>query len=92
MEYIGSYTAPSIDVATRFAAKFMSAGKEYKVVFQNRVSTKDRRVVKKWNGDEYWVQPHPELVRPYGICVKLVSTDATPTLAPSTSDSWCTIL
>ena len=89
---IGIYIAPSIDFATRFATKFTSAGKEYKVVFQNSVSTKDLREVKNQTGDEYWGQPHPELVRPYGICVKLVPTNATQTRVPSTSDNSCTIL
>lgn len=68
----GVYSTPSIEVAVRYAARFQHKGKNYRVVFQNRVSPDDLKIV---NADvtgvgQYWLQPNQDAVRPYGICVQ----------------------
>ena len=68
----GIYSTPSIDTATLFATKFEFSGKQYYVVFQNRVSPTDMKTVSAEETDvgEYWVQPNENLIRPYGLCIK----------------------
>ena len=67
----GIYSTPSIDVAAKFAERFEHEGETYKIVFQNRVSATDLKVIDVGKG-EYWVQPHDRLIRPYGICIRRV--------------------
>ena len=67
----GIYSAPSIDVAAEYAQTLEFGGKKYQLVFQNRVSTADLKVIDTPQG-ELWVQPHDHLIRPYGICVRPV--------------------
>ena len=64
----GIYTTPSVEVAAMYAQTFTHAGQKFQLVFQNRVSDKELRIVQSPHG-EYWVQPQDELVRPYGICI-----------------------
>ena len=40
-------------------------------MFQNRVSGTDLKVIDSGVG-EYWVQPHEDYIRPYGICIRHV--------------------
>ena len=70
----GIYSAPSIDVAARYAKVFEFNMKSYIVVFQNRVSTAGLEVIstQETNVGEYWVQPNDNLIRPYGLCIKEV--------------------
>ena len=73
----GIYSTPSIDVAADprlYAHPFDCNGKQYQVVFQNRVSTSGRKVIPKRKtnaGAEYWIQTNEKNIRPYGICVRL---------------------
>ena len=71
----GVYSAPSIDVAAMYAQEFVHGGEKYQLVFQNRVSTMDLQVVETRVGD-YWVQPHEDLIRPYGICLRRLDTES----------------
>ena len=68
----GIYSAPKIEVAESYAAEFSNGNREYKVVFQNRVSSDDMKIVsgEKTGSGEYWVQPDDRLIRPYGLCIK----------------------
>ena len=81
---VGIYCTPSIDVAAGFASIGTYEGQQYQVVFQNRVSTQGLKEISTSNG-EYWVQPRPELIRPYGICVR-------PIPFPKQEESSCTLL
>ena len=67
----GIYTTPSVEVAAMYAQTFTHAGQKFRLVFQNRVSDKELKIVQSPHG-EYWVQPQDELVRPYGICIRRV--------------------
>ena len=69
----GIYSTPSIEVAARYAKKFVHQGNTYKIVFQNRVSPSGLKVInlQTTGVGEYWVQPREELIRPYGICIQL---------------------
>ena len=73
----GIYSTPSIEVAAKYAHRFYHKGKPYRIVFQNRVSTTDLKVIDidTTGKGEYWVQPHEDLVRPYGICMQADSSD-----------------
>ena len=68
---VGIYSSPHIKVAASFAQEFNHNGKTYRVVFQNRVSTTDLKIIDdqetRRRGGEYWVQPYQELIRPYGL-------------------------
>jgi len=68
----GVYSTPSIEVAARYATRFLHKGKNYRVVFQNRVSPDDLKTVNSHatGVGEYWIQPNQDAVRPYGICVQ----------------------
>ena len=68
----GIYSTPSIEVAELYASGFKFQGKQYRVVFQNRVSPTDMETVSAQETDvgEYWVQPNENLIRPYGLCIK----------------------
>lgn len=72
----GIYSSPSIAVAEWYAKKFNCNGKKYKVVIQNRVKSDEVIVISAADistphppGD-YWIQPHENYIRPYGICIK----------------------
>ena len=69
---VGIYSTPSIEVAAKYAQQFTHDGKQYRIVFQNRVNPSELKVfdTKVTGVGEYWVQPHQELVRPYGICIQ----------------------
>ena len=71
----GVYSAPSIDVAAMYAQEFVHGSEKYQLVFQNRVSTMDLQVAETCVGD-YWVQPHEDLIRPYGICLRRLDTES----------------
>ena len=72
----GIYSTPSIEVAAAplYAVPFHHNNKEYKLVFQNRVSTTGLKVIDRSStgAGEYWLQPNQELIRPYGLCIKEV--------------------
>ena len=73
----GIYSTPSIEVAAAplYAVSFYHNNKEYKLVFQNRVSTTGLKVIDRSRTGapgEYWLQPNQELIRPYGLCIKEV--------------------
>lgn len=65
----GIYSTPSIEVAAMYAHNFVHDGEKYQLVFQNRVSSTDLKVIETRAG-EYWVQPHEDFIRPYGICLR----------------------
>ena len=82
----GIYSAPSIEVTERFARPFKADdGNTYKLVFQNRVSTEGLEIIPantpKAFG-EYWVQSNDRLIRPYGLCFKVVSTSSPQSSSP----------
>ena len=79
----GIYSTPSIEVASKYAQKFEHEGKEYKIVFQNRVCPDNLAIIdaKTTGVGEYWVQPRQDLIRPYGICIKDLS-----------ANNWCLIM
>ena len=68
----GIYSTPSIEVAELYASDFKFQGKQYCVVFQNRVSPADMKTISalETGKGEYWVQPNENLIRPYGLCIK----------------------
>lgn len=66
----GIFMAPSIAVAAKYANSFEHAGKRYGMVLQNRVNPIGLKMI--GGEDEYWVQPNPEYVRPYGICIQQI--------------------
>ena len=69
----GVYSSPSIIVAEGYARNFTVKGKNYRVVFQNRVNSEGMEVIPaKQVGDDgdYWVQPNPDFIRPYGVCIR----------------------
>ena len=65
----GIYSTPSVDVAAKYAHCFSHHGHDYQLVFQNRVSAVDLKVIDSGVG-EYWVQPSEGAIRPYGICIR----------------------
>jgi ubiquitin len=79
----GIYSTPSIEVASKYAQRFKHEGKEYKIVFQNRVCPDNLAIIdaKTTGVGEYWVQPDQDMIRPYGICIKDLS-----------ANSWCLIM
>ena len=79
----GIYSTLSIEVASKYAQKFKHKGKEYKIVFQNRVCPDNLIIIdaKTTEVGEYWVQPCEDLIRPYGICIKDLS-----------ANNWCLIM
>ena len=81
----GIYSTPSIEVASKYAQQFEHEGKQYKIVFQNRVCPDNLTIIdaKTTRVGEYWVQPRQELIRPYGICIKNLS---------ASSESWCLVM
>ena len=66
----GIFMAPAITVAAKYAHTFEHGGRRYRMVLQNRVNPMGLKMI--MGEDEYWVQPNPEFVRPYGICVQEV--------------------
>ena len=63
----GIYSSPDLNlVEHQFAARFSNNGREYKIVFQNRVNPAKLR---KANQDMYWITDDSD-IRPYGILVK----------------------
>lgn len=74
----GIYSTSSIAVAERYAQEFMyDDGVRYKLVFQNRVSTKDLKVISSattasGRPADYYVSQE-NLIRPYGVCLKTLS-------------------
>jgi hypothetical protein len=81
----GIYSTPSIEVASKYAQRFKHEGKEYKIVFQNRVCPNNLAIIdaKTTGVSEYWVQPRQDLIRPYGICIKDLSAN---------NNYWCLIM
>ena len=72
------YSSPSIAVAECYAKKFRRYGKKYKVVIQNRVKSDELKVIPAEVSSthhpnvpgDYWLQPHEDYIRPYGVCIK----------------------
>ena len=62
----GIYSSPDLNYAECFAAKFSNNGREYKIVFQNRVNPAK---LHKANHDKHWITDDSD-IRPYGILVK----------------------
>ena len=73
----GVYSTPSIKVAAKYAQSFTHDGVKYQLVFQNRVSKQGLVEVPATDTcvGEYWVQPNDELIRPYGVCVRVVPSE-----------------
>lgn len=67
----GIFTTPSSDVAARFSPTFEYRGERYQVIFQNRVNPANLQMLRA-RGEEYWVSPRQEDVRPYSICLRKV--------------------
>lgn len=67
----GIYTTPSASVAAKFAPTFTYKGETYQVIFQNRVNPSNLQILKA-GGDEYWVSPQQQDVRPYSICLRKI--------------------
>ena len=64
----GIYSAPDLSYVERYyATEFRNGGKEYKIVFQNRVNPDKLR---KEFRDQYWIVSDNSDIRPYGILVK----------------------
>jgi hypothetical protein len=68
----GIYSTPDINVAVRYAEKFIHDGAEYRVVFQNRVNPATLSILSSadTNCGEFWISPRDIDVRPYGMCTK----------------------
>ncbi|CAJ0644437.1 608_t:CDS:2 [Entrophospora sp. SA101] len=68
----GIYSTPDINVAVRYAEKFVHNGAEYRVVFQNRVNPATLSILSAadTNCGEFWISPRDTDVRPYGMCTK----------------------
>ena len=63
----GIYSSPELSyVECYYATEFSNNGKEYKIVFQNRVNPAN---LHKANEDKYWIVDGSD-IRPYGILVK----------------------
>jgi ubiquitin len=73
----GVYSTPSVKVAAMYAQTFTHDGAEYQLVFQNRTSTEGLKVIDATDNGvgEYWVQPDDKLIRPYTVCVKLITSE-----------------
>ena len=64
----GIYSSPNLSYVERYyATEFRNGGREYKIVFQNRVNPDKLR---KEFRDEYWIVRDDSDIRPYGILVK----------------------
>ena len=64
----GIYSSPDLShVEDYYAIPFTNNGKQYKIVFQNRVNPAKLR---KANEDQYWIVTDHSDIRPYGILVK----------------------
>jgi hypothetical protein len=73
----GIYSSPLITVAEEYAQQFSRDGVDYQLVFQNRVSPQERIVIPSaitGARGKYWVQPNDQLIRPYGLCFRAVSS------------------
>lgn len=73
----GIYSTPSIKVASGYAPKFTYQGSSYQVVLQNRVNLEESKVVPPsttGTGAEYFVTQDQSNIRPYGVCLKKIST------------------
>ena len=76
----GIYSTPSFAVAETYAQEFLhSDGVRYKLVFQNRVSTKNLKEISSATFEattgrpaDYYVSQE-NLIRPYGLCLKTLS-------------------
>ena len=64
----GIYSSPDLShVECCYAIPFTSKGKQYKIVFQNRVNPSKLR---KANQNKYWIVTDHSDIRPYGILLK----------------------
>ncbi|CAI7994674.1 hypothetical protein GBAR_LOCUS1529 [Geodia barretti] len=90
----GVYSTPSVKVAATYAHAFTHDGAEYQLVFQNRTSTEGLKVINAADNGvgEYWVQPADKLIRPYSVCVKLISPTEDGRPAADAKQSSCMIL
>ena len=90
----GVYSTPSVKVAAMYAQTFTHDGVDCQLVFQNRVSTQGLMVIDAADTGvgEYWVQPDDQLIRPYGICLKLLSSEPSTDDADEAKQSSCIML
>ena len=74
----GIYQAPRIETAENFATEFTFKDKQYKLVFQNRVSSEGLIVIdgSETGQGDYWAQRNQDLMRPYGICIKEIKEES----------------
>ncbi|CAG8637939.1 12641_t:CDS:1 [Funneliformis mosseae] len=70
----GIYSIPDVNVAIKYATKFVHNGQNYAVLFQNRVNpnTLQRITAQETGSGEYWISPNGGDVRSYGICIKKI--------------------
>lgn len=68
----GIYQAPRIEIAEKYANTFQFNGKNYKMVFQNRVCSRGLTSIPSHDTGEgeFWSQSDSSLIRPYGICIR----------------------
>ena len=68
----GIYSTPDLSIAERdYAIPFTNNGKQYKIVFQNRVNPAN---LYKAYEDQYWIVSDSN-IRPYGILLKEINND-----------------
>ncbi|CAI2190503.1 7930_t:CDS:2 [Funneliformis geosporum] len=67
----GIYSIPDVNVAIKYATRFIHNGQNVAVLFQNRVNpnTLQRITAQETGSGEYWISPNGDDVRSYGICM-----------------------
>ena len=70
----GIYSSPDPEVAEGYAKKFMHEGKEYKLMFMNRVNMNNTNEVLTEFG-MYYITSNENSIRPYAILIKQVNTN-----------------
>ncbi|RIA86368.1 hypothetical protein C1645_779877 [Glomus cerebriforme] len=69
----GIFTTPDIDLASSFAQSFVYNGSKYLVLLQNRVNPKTLvKLPFKKGGNNYWVSPSIDDVKPYCLLIKKI--------------------
>ncbi|KAH7714011.1 hypothetical protein AAVH_18634 [Aphelenchoides avenae] len=69
----GIYCAPSPVIAREYSTPYEARGRWYTAVLQVRVDPRIKKAVFNDGGDEYWIVPQADAIRPYGVCVYEVS-------------------
>ena len=70
----GIYSSPDPEVAEGYAKKFMHEGKEYKLMFMNRVNMNNTMEIYADLGI-YYVTSNESSIRPYAMLIKQVNTN-----------------